>query len=159
MTQAPHRLHSPADWDALLSLIRCAFAGMEGRIDPPSSMHDLTTAAIAEQAVAGEVWAIGTPAIACLFLSPRRASLYLHKLAVAPPHQRQGHARRLIDAAAARARTLGLQALTLSTRVELVENHATFRAMGFTETARAAHPGFTRPTTLHFTLPLTGDTP
>ena len=155
----PHQALPPYSWPALLSLIHRAFAGMQGRIDPPSSMHALTPETIAEQAKTGEIWAIGPPAVACLFLTPKPGSLYLHKLAVDPIHQGQGHARALIGTAAARARTLGLPALTLSTRVELGENHAVFRALGFFETGRSSHPGFTRPTTLHFTLPLTGDLP
>ena len=141
-------------WDSLLTLIRRAFAGMEGRIDPPSSMHALTPATIAAQAATAEVWAIGSPAIACVFLTPQPGALYLHKLAVDPAYHHNGHARALVGMAATRAAALGLPALTLSTRVELVENHATFRALGFTETARSAHPGFDRPTTLHFTLSL-----
>jgi hypothetical protein len=39
---------------------------------------------------------------------------------------------------------LGLDHLELQTRVELTENHATFRAMGFVETGRTAHPGYDR---------------
>ena len=132
---------------------------MQGRIAPASSMHALTPEGIAEQATTGEIWIIGSPAVACLFLTPKPGSLYLHKLAVDPAHQGQGHARSLIGTAATRARALGLPALTLSTRVELLENHAVFRALGFFETGRSAHPGFTCPTTLHFTLPLTGDLP
>ena len=149
----------PCDWPALLSLIRRAFAGMEGRIDPPSSMHALTPEMIAEQATTAEIRVIGSPAVACLFLTPKPGSLYLHKLAVDPAHQGQGHARSLIASATTRARALGLPELTPSTRVELVENHSVFRALGFHETARSAHPGFDPPTTLHFTLPLTGDLP
>ena len=150
----PHQALPPYHWPALVSLIRKAFAGMEGRIDPPSSLHALTPDGIAEQAQIGEIWVIGTPAIACLFLSPAPGALYLHKLAVDPAHHRQGHARALIATAAIRASTLGVPALTLSSRVELRENHAVFRALGFIETGRAAHRGFERPTTVHFTLSL-----
>lgn len=155
----PHQALPPYNWPALLSLIHRAFAGMQGRIDPPSSMHALTPETIADQAKTGEIWAIGPPAAACLFLTPTPGSLYLHKLAVDPVHHRKGHARALIGTAAARARTLGLPALSLSTRVELIDNHAVFRALGFLETGRSAHPGFARPTTLHFTLPLAGECP
>ncbi|MGQ0566708.1 MAG: GNAT family N-acetyltransferase [Gemmobacter sp.] len=150
----PYQTYGPYPWGALLSLIRRAFAGKEGRIDPPSSMHALTADVIAEQAQTGEIWAIGGPPVACVFLTPQPGSLYLHKLAVDPAHHRQGHARALVATAAVRARAWGLPALTLSTRVELVENHAVFRAIGFTETARSAHAGFDRPTTIHFTLPI-----
>jgi ribosomal protein S18 acetylase RimI-like enzyme len=153
---SPYRAQEPFDWPVLLELIRAAFAGMAGRIDPPSSMHGLTAADIARQAVAGEVWVAGDPPVACLFLSPEPGALYLHRLAVAPHARRQGHARRLIDAAEDRARAHGLAVLRLQTRVELAENHATFRALGFAQTAASAHPGYTRPTSLTFERPVTG---
>ena len=35
----PYQAVAPYDWPALLALIQAAFAGMDGRIDPPSSMH------------------------------------------------------------------------------------------------------------------------
>ncbi len=79
----PHRASDPYDWAALLDLIRRAFAGMEGRIDPPSSMHALTPESIAAQARSGEVWVIGAPPVACVFLTPKPGALYLGKLAVA----------------------------------------------------------------------------
>ncbi len=40
----PYRARSPFDWSGLLRLIQLAFSGMEGRIDPPSSIHRLTAA-------------------------------------------------------------------------------------------------------------------
>ncbi len=156
---SPERAGPGTDWAALLALIRDAFAAMDGRIDPPSSMHALTPAAIAEQAAAGEVWLIaeaGQP-VACVFLTVRPGRLYLGKLAVAASHRGHGLARRLVDTAAARARALGLPALELQTRVELTENHATFRALGFTEVGATAHPGYDRPTSLTFRRPVTAE--
>lgn len=150
----PRRLTPDDDMAPVLALIRRAFAGMEGRIDPPSSMHRLTVAEIAAQAGAGEVWVIGQPALACLFLTPEPDALYLHKLAVDPGAQGKGHARRLIDLADTRARARGLPRLRLQTRVELAENHAAFRAMGFAQTAATAHPGFSRPTSITFERPV-----
>jgi hypothetical protein len=49
---------------------------------------------------------------------------------------------------------MGLPALELQTRIELTENHALFRHLGFVQTAATAHPGYTRPTTLTFRHPL-----
>ena len=147
----PQRAQDPYDWQHLRDLITRAFAGMDGRIDPPSSVHHLTADDIAAQAVSGEVWAIGAPAVACVFLTPRPSTLYLGKLAVDPAVQRMGYARRLIGVAEVRAHELGLPALEVWTRIELVENHATFRAMGFVQTGMSTHAGFQRPTTLIFT--------
>ena len=146
----PHWCRNPYDWRALLDLIRAAFAYMEGRIDPPSSMTALTAEKIARQAEAGEIWAIGTPPVACVFLTPKPDALYVGKLAVAASQRGMGHARALIDLAETRALALNLPALELETRVELTENHAIFRAMGFTETGRSAHAGFDRPTSITF---------
>jgi hypothetical protein len=38
--------------------------------------------------------------------------------------------------------------LELQAGGELVENHATFRALGFTKVAETVHPGDTRPTSI-----------
>lgn len=150
----PVRVQGAFDGGAVLSLIQDAFAVMEGRIDPPSSMHRLTVEDVARQAEDGEVWTIGTPPVACLFLTPEPGALYLHKLAVAENARGQGHARRLIDAAEDRARALGLPVLRLQTRVELAENHETFRRLGFVKTAATAHLGYDRPTSLTFERPV-----
>lgn len=146
----PYRCTAPFDWPALLRLIQTEFAYMDGRIDPPSSMHALTAGAIARQSTEGEVWAIGHPPVACVFLTQMPGALYIGKLTVARSHRGRGFARSLVSLAETRARTLSLPALELQTRVELTDNQATFRALGFTETARTAHPGYTRPTSITF---------
>ncbi len=146
----PYEALAPFDWPALLTLIRTSFAGMEGRIDPPSSLHSLTAEGIAAQSTLGEVWVTGTPPVACVFLTPKPGTLYIGKLAVHPDAQRQGHARRLLTLAERRAKAMGLPALVLQTRVELVENHAFFIHLGFRRTTATAHPGYTRPTSLTF---------
>ncbi|MGB8814144.1 MAG: GNAT family N-acetyltransferase [Paracoccaceae bacterium] len=119
---------------------------MDTRIDPPSSMHRLTAADLERQSEQDEIWAIGTPPIACVILTRKLQALYVGKLAVAASHRGQGLARRLIMAAETRARALGLPALELQVRVELIENQAAFSALGFRKIAETAHPGFTRPT-------------
>jgi ribosomal protein S18 acetylase RimI-like enzyme len=92
--------------------------------------------------------------VACVFLTPQPGALYVGKLAVAASHRGQGLARRLIDLAEARARVLRLPVLELQTRVELVENQAAFRAMGFEEVGRTAHPGYDRPTSITYRRPV-----
>jgi predicted GNAT superfamily acetyltransferase len=97
---------------------------------------------------------IGAPPVACVFLTPRPQALYVGKLAVAATERGRGHARALVTLAEARARSLGLPMLELQTRVELTENHATFRALGFVETGRTAHAGYDRPTSITFRRPV-----
>lgn len=145
----PFRPQEPYDWTALLGLIKRAFAGMEGRIDPPSSFHRLTVQDLATHP--GEVWVIGKPPRACVLLTPKPEALYLGKLSVEPGHQGKGYARSLIAQAEIRARAMGLPMLELQSRVELIENHAMFYALGFQQTGTTAHEGFERPTSLVFT--------
>lgn len=150
----PHRALAPYDWPALLGLITRAFAGMEGRIDPPSSAGALSAESLAHQAQSAEIWVIGAPPQACMILTPQAEALYLGKLAVEPTLQGQGLGRQLVLWAETRARALGLAALTLQTRVELHENHATFRRLGFVEVGRTAHKGYRTPTSVTFRKPL-----
>lgn len=148
------RRASPGDYPEILALIRAEFAYMDGRIDPPSSQHRLSVADIATQNGEGEVWVIGSPVVACVVLSLRPDTLYLGKLAVARSRRGQGLARALVAQAVERAYALGRDRLELQTRVELVENHASFAAMGFVETGRTAHEGYDRPTSLTMQKPV-----
>ncbi len=69
---------------------------MDGRVDPPSSIHRTTFADLSRPRM-GEVWVMGDPVHAALTLTERDESLYLGKLAVAPDRRGQGLARRMID--------------------------------------------------------------
>ncbi|MGF1501370.1 MAG: GNAT family N-acetyltransferase [Paracoccaceae bacterium] len=144
------------DWTAVLDLLHAAFAPMEGRIDPPSSLARLSAADIATRARTGAVFLAEdrNRAIGCLFAEALPDALYCSKIAVASGHRGRGLARALLAAAEQEARNRGLPALTLSSRVELTETHAAFRALGFAETGRSAHPGFDRPTSVAFRRPL-----
>ncbi|WP_050527869.1 GNAT family N-acetyltransferase [Pseudorhodobacter aquimaris] len=145
----PFRPKAPYDWDALYALIKRAFAGMEGRIDPPSSLHEMSAGTLATHP--GEIWVIGRPARACVILTPKPDCLYLGRLAVDKPWLGKGYARSLINHAEARARDLGLPVLKLESRIELVENHAIFFALGFRQSDVSTHKGFSTPTSLIFT--------
>lgn len=143
--------YQPADdLYAVHSLLTKAFAYMEGRIDPPSSLAQLDVQALRVLAATSEIWAIiGTAnPIACMILTPQPDALYLGKLAVDPSHRGQGLGSRMVAHAERRAVALRLPRLRLQTRVELIENHATFAALGFVTTAQTAHPGYDRPTSL-----------
>ncbi|RLK00579.1 GNAT family N-acetyltransferase [Ruegeria conchae] len=132
----------------VLRLIRESFAYMEGRIDPPSSMHRLTLDSLRRQIDEGEIWVIGDRPDAVVFLTPKPGRLYLSKLAVDLRQRDRGLARTLIEQAQVQARRYGLDILELQSRVELVENHATFARLGFSKTGETAHPGFDRPTSI-----------
>lgn len=143
----PYLATPPFDWHGLLALVWRAFAGMAGRINPPSSLHHLTPGDLAN---APEVWVIGDPPVACMVLTPRDGHLYLGKLAVDPVHQGRGLGRLMVAQAEARAHALGLPQVELETRVELAENHRFYLNLGYGELCRTAHPGFTAPTSVRY---------
>ena len=148
----PYLAQDPFDWPGLLSMIQRAFASMEGRIDPASSLHRLTPQALSAMALStmAEVWVLGRPPLACMVLTPKPGRLYLGKLAVEPALQGQGLGRRMVAHAETRARQLNLPQIELETRVELTENHRFYLRLGYHELGRSAHPGFDRPTTVRF---------
>jgi ribosomal protein S18 acetylase RimI-like enzyme len=144
------------DWTALHALLARCFGPMEGRIDPPSSFVAMTPESLRAK-VADETLILALDAAAlvgCAFCAPKGETLYLGKLAVAPEYRGRGLLRRMLAEAEAIARARGLSALTLQTRVELTENHATFAALGFRQTGTEAHDGYDRPTSLVFRRPV-----
>jgi N-acetylglutamate synthase-like GNAT family acetyltransferase len=144
------RAGSETDWTAVLGLLRRAFAYMEGRIDPPSSLTRLDADDLAVKGTR-EVALLACcdgDLVGCVFCEPRSDCLYIAKLAVEPVQQGRGIGRLLVAAAEAEARRSGSPALELETRIELIENHKAFASMGFATTAETAHPGFDRPTSI-----------
>ncbi len=139
-----------SDWPALLRLLQSAFAYMDGRIDPPSSLQRMGIAELQAKAQHESLFLAvdGDDLIGCAFAELRSDCVYVGKVAVALPYRGRGIARQLLAAAESLARRSGVHALELQTRVELVENHRTFAALGFVKVAETAHPGYSRPTTI-----------
>ncbi len=137
-------------WDALLDLILASFAYMNGRIAPPSSALALTPQALKAKADTEIAYVAfdGAQIAGCIFCRPEAETLYIGKLAVLPAAQGKGIGKRLLGAAEATARELGLDSLRLETRIELVDNHATFAAWGFRRIAENRHAGFNRTTSI-----------
>ncbi|WP_181315778.1 GNAT family N-acetyltransferase [Rhizobium sp. JAB6] len=137
-------------WDVLLDLILTSFAYMNGRIDPPSSALALTAETLKTKAFSeiAYVALYGEQLVGCIFCRPEAESLYVGKLAVLPAAQGKGIGKRLLGLAETTARELGLKALRLETRIELVDNHATFAAWGFRKAAENRHAGFDRTTSI-----------
>lgn len=148
----PRIARAPADtdWAALLCLLHRAFAYMDGRIDPPSSLHKLTAEGLANKARIETclVAITGDRILGCAFCQLHRDHLYLGKLAVDPVHQGNGIGRLLMNEAKAEARAFAKPAILLETRIELLENHAAFERMGFAKTGETCHPGYPRPTSI-----------
>lgn len=142
-----------AEWEALLALLRRAFAYMEGRVDPPSSLTRMDAAALRDKAGA-EALLLAHDAtgglVGCLFAADRGDALHIGKLAVEPARQGERIGAALMAAAEALARGRGLPALELETRVELTGNHRAFARMGFEKVGESAHAGYDRPTSFTF---------
>lgn len=140
------------DWRALHALLVTCFSDMDGRIDPPSSLKSMTPASLGAKAGEGTLLTLwqGDTLIGCGFATDAGDVLYLDKLAILPAHRGRGLLRRMVARAEVIARAAGRDALRLSSRVELTENHAAFTALGFVEVARTAHPGYDRPTSITF---------
>lgn len=138
------------DWPRLLKLIQKAFAFMDERIDPPSSLHRLDAAGL-ERKAAEEICLIARSSsgpVGCIFCAPHEDHLYVGKMAVDPSLQGRGIGKWLMQAAEDQARWLGLPALVLETRIELVENHAAFARMGFEKIGETSHPGYAEATSI-----------
>jgi GNAT superfamily N-acetyltransferase len=150
----PRRMSPTEDMGPVYALLTVAFASMEGRIDPPSSLNLMGPDDLAIKAARAELWVIdgAEGPLACMLLTPRADTLYLGKLAVTQTARGKGLARQMVELAIVRARLLGLPSVSLQTRMELVENHTTFTALGFEMTGTTAHPGFDRPTSLSFRM-------
>ena len=80
----------------------------------------------------------------------------VRRVYVARAAQGRGIGRQLMHAAESFAREHGLGEIELETRIELVENHATFAALGFRKVAEQAHPGYDRPTSITMRKALPG---
>jgi len=139
-----------ADWERVRALILDAFAYMDARINPPSSALRLTAQSMKTNADKGALLLAERSGdlVGCVFAEVKGDALYIGKLAVRPGLQGAGIGKQLVDAAREEARRRGLGMLELETRIELVENHATFARMGFVKTGESAHEGFDRPTSI-----------
>lgn len=139
-----------SDWPQLVDLIRDSFAYMDTRIDPPSSLkkmgiEEFKAKAVEETLIVAEE---DRKIVGCAFAALREDCVYVGKVAVAHSARGKGVARAMLAAAEALARRHGRHFLELQTRVELVENHTTFAALGFKKFAESAHPGYNRPTSI-----------
>lgn len=152
---------SDENWAEIHALVTAAYAFMDGRINPPSSLARWTPETFKTAATKGPAFLAvkAGKIIGCAFGHTEGTTLYLGKIAVALTAQNQGIARNLISLADWEATRRNLTKLRLETRIELTENHATFAALGFHKTAETSHPGHNKPTSITMERPLTGTIP
>lgn len=143
-------------WAELLALLHAAFEYQRERIDPPSSLYLLDAETLARKAREESLFLAveSGELLGCAFAKVKPGCVYVGKVAVRPGRQGQGIGRRVLQAVERFARTTGEPVMELDTRIELVENHATFAAFGFTRTAEHAHAGYSRTTYITMRKPL-----
>ena len=140
------------DFEELHRLLHRCFAGMEGRIDPPSSLHRMSPEYLRKMAQEQVLITCydGEHLIGCGFAEDQGEVFYLSKLAIDPAHRGRGLLREMVNRFLRLALESGKSALELETRIELVENHAVFAALGFELLRETRHEGYDRTTGLRF---------
>ena len=140
------------DFASLLALLHRSFAFMEGRIDPPSSLHKLDADGLRRKAIDETLITAmeDDQLVGCLFVQKKADVLYLGKLAVDEPARGQGVAKQLIDVANFIGKQWSCAALELETRVELTENQSFFTHLGFSKVGEGAHDGYTQATSYRY---------
>jgi len=108
------------DYAGLLALLHKSFAYMDGRIDPPSSLHKLDVDGLSEKA---------------------KAETLLTAVDVA---------RQLVDVANLIGKQWSCQGLELECRVELGENQSFFTHLGFKKVGENAHKGYDQATSFKY---------
>ena len=148
------------DWPTIHKLVADAFAYMDGRIDPPSSIHRWSPDVFASEAQSGAVYLAeeNGALIGAGFGRIAGDAYYIGKIAVSPKARGKGVAKAIVAIAEADAKLRALPTLELESRIELTENHNTFAALGFVKTGETAHQGYDRPTSITMRKPvLIGD--
>jgi len=150
---------SPAgfsDWTGLYALLDACFAYMEARIDPPSSLKQMTPDSLREKAEEETLVAVlhDGALVACGFLRETDETIYIGKLAVKPTFRKRGILRSILQIAYGLARDKNKSELELEIRIELTENHETFAALGFQKSGDFSHDDFDRPTSITMKKPV-----
>jgi ribosomal protein S18 acetylase RimI-like enzyme len=140
----------PGEAAVLLDLMRRAFAEYRGVLRPESSVFVETEPVIAAKLGQGGGFVAerrGDP-VGCVIAEAKGQRGYLGRLAVLPEARRIGVAQRLMQAGEAFLRRRGLRSAEVNVRIALAGNIALFARLGYRETARLAHPGWSQPTYL-----------
>lgn len=143
---------TPEDLPEAVAVIHRAFATLAGRIDPPSAALKETAETLAarfERGGAVLVARLDGTVVGAVCADPKPdGSIYLDRLAVDPARTGKGIARAPVEAVEAFALARDHDRVTLGVRLLLTDNIALFRHLGYAETGRKAHPGFSEPTSM-----------
>lgn len=134
----------------VLAVIHAAFGQYRGSLVPESSAFKETAETVQATMAQGGAIVVERDGriLAATLYEPLDDSLYIGRLAVLPEARRSGVAALLVEAVEAIARARGIPRLTLGVRLALADNIRLFTRLGFRETGRTAHEGFTEPTSM-----------
>ena len=140
------------DFDQVLLLLQNAFAYMDQRIAPPSSLKQFDIAKIKGKSQQETLFllTVNGEIAGCVFSKVNDRHVYLGKLAVDSRYCGRGYARRLMARVEQHAKDNGIDCVELETRVELTENQRFFAAAGYVKIAEYTHPGYRRPTSYRY---------
>ncbi len=84
------------DWLLLFDLLQQSFSNMNGRINPPSSLHKMNAQTLRNKASEEELFVAmaGEGLVGCMFCRISSDFMYIGKLATLPSHQGHGIGRR-----------------------------------------------------------------
>lgn len=147
LTTRNARLEEAAE---VLAVILAAFGQYRGTLVPASSAFKETPDTVRETMTRGGAVIVEREGriLATTLYEPLDDSLYIGRLAVLPEARRSGVAVLLVEAVEAIARARGIPRLTLGVRLALADNIRLFTRLGFRETGRTAHEGFSEPTSM-----------
>jgi ribosomal protein S18 acetylase RimI-like enzyme len=135
------------DEETVVALIHRAFAAQPATVPPPSALKETATNISALVQKGGGILAeVECTGVGTVLWTKEGNALRLSRLAVDPAWRRQGIALALLRMAEERTRMMGLDRLTLSTRLSLTDNRRLFAAAGYVETSFESHEGFSEPT-------------
>ena len=108
---------SEVDWDQLMAHLHSAFAYMDGRINPPSSLHRMDANQLRLKAEVESLFLAfnGNELVGCMFCRVEPEFIYVGKVAVSAASQGQGIGKQLFNAAFELAHRLGRPELELET--------------------------------------------
>ncbi|MEQ8398932.1 GNAT family N-acetyltransferase [Thalassobaculum sp.] len=145
------RLDGPGRLPEALDAIHRGFAQYRDRLVPPSAALNETTDSLARRLLDGAVLlaedATGV-VLGAVCAEIRADMVYLDRLAVPPASRGRGVASTLVAAVEAFAAEAGARSVTLGVRLALPGNIAMFERLGYRESKRTAHPGFSEPTSM-----------
>lgn len=136
------------DADLLTQIIRAAFAGYDGKLDPPSGAHSETSDQIREKLTlgGGTLALIGPEYAGCIVYYPQDNYLYLGRLSVLPPFRRFGVGKALVESVERKAVEMNIPCVQLGVRLALPGNRAFFERLGYRIISEHSHAGYTEPT-------------